>query len=34
VAEKAVEVLVAMQEEKDVPQETVFPVELIVGDTT
>jgi DNA-binding LacI/PurR family transcriptional regulator len=34
VAEKAVEVLVALLEEKDVPQETVFPVELIVGDTT
>jgi DNA-binding LacI/PurR family transcriptional regulator len=35
VAQKAVEMLLAlMGGEEDLPQETVFPVELVVGDTT
>jgi DNA-binding LacI/PurR family transcriptional regulator len=31
---KAVELLLALIEGEEVPQETVFPVELVVGDTT
>ena len=34
VAIKAVEMLLALMDGKEVPQEVVFPVELIVGDTT
>lgn len=34
VADKAIELLLALIEGEEVPQETVFPVELAVGDTT
>lgn len=34
VAEKAVDLLMALIEGEDVPPETTFPVELIVGHTT